>query len=344
MYKYFIEKPANYNLERAERLASSIYQSFKNEVPSSSIEDIEPFISKYNDIPFLSVNFVYQNKDGLMQSVLRNVKEIDILSSEYVYPIKSGNKDIGTLLIYDINKEYKKGLAEYNHTISLTRIFFAIMLVLLLSILIYREYSTKIEKDKREAEYQAEHDGLTGLFTHKYFKKNLEKEVNRCQRYKHPLSLIMCDIDHFKDFNDTFGHLSGDLALTKVAHIIADNVRASDIVARYGGEEFAVILLETGIEEAQSIAARLKELTEQAVEIAGRIKSKVERTKLAVDEKTNAKVTISMGISCYDGEVADFKPEYLISTADHALYESKEKGRNKITLYDSKTKEFTTIV
>ncbi|MBL7072983.1 MAG: GGDEF domain-containing protein [Candidatus Omnitrophica bacterium] len=338
MYSYFIEKPAGYNLERAERLASSIYQSFKSEVPSPTIDNIQNFIGKYNDIPFLSVNFIYRDSNGMMNSILKDVKEIDILNAEYVYPIKSGNKEIGTLLIYDINKEYKKGLAEYSHMINITRIFFAILLFLLLGLLLYREYSSRIEEQKRIAEYKAVHDGLTGLHTHKYFKDILAHEIDRSKRYKHPISLIMCDIDHFKQFNDTLGHLAGDKAIQTVAKIILGNVRTSDIVARYGGEEFAILLLETGFEEAKNIAKRLKTLTDQAVEIAARIKNEVSSTPLKVG-RTEKHITLSMGVASFGGN-ENYKSEYLISEADRALYESKNNGRNLITLFNPETQQF----
>lgn len=341
MYKYFIEKPTSYNLERAERLASSIYQSFKKEVPDPKIENITAFISKYNDIPFLSVNFVYKDDSGGMKSVLKDVKEIDILSAEYVYPIRSADKEIGTLLVYDINKEYKRGLEEYSQTLNMTRVFFAILLVLLLSVFLYREYTTKIEQQKRVAEYQAVHDGLTGLYTHKYFMEQLVREIDRSQRYKRPISLIMCDIDYFKKFNDTYGHLSGDLALQTVSQIILQNVRSSDIVARYGGEEFAILLIEAGLEQANIVAKRLKSVMDDAVEVADRIKEKVAKTQIPVDHKS-AGVTISMGVSSYDGH-PDYKAEYLVSEADHALYESKNNGRNMVTIFNPATKEFKSL-
>jgi diguanylate cyclase (GGDEF)-like protein len=338
MLTYFIEKPTTYNLERAERLAGSIYQSFKQEVPVPDINSIRSFVRKYNDIPFLSVNFVYRDKKGLMQSVLNDVKQVDILRAEYVYPVNYGNREIGTLLVYDINKEYKKGLEEYSRMMLVTKVFFALILILLFSVLSFREYSTKIENDKRAAEYKAIHDGLTGLFNQKYFKESLEKEISRSKRYKRPVSLIMCDIDYFKKFNDNYGHLSGDKVLKTVADIIQSNVRTFDIVARYGGEEFAVLLMEAGFEEARSVAERLKTLTDQAVEIAGRIKSKVENTLVEIDH-TKAHVTLSMGVASYDGH-EDYKPEYLISEADHALYESKNNGRNQITIFDPVNRRF----
>ncbi|MFH1304839.1 MAG: GGDEF domain-containing protein [Candidatus Omnitrophota bacterium] len=338
MYQYFIEKPSSYNLERAERLSGSIYNSFKKEVPSPSLDNIRTFINKYNDIPFLSVNFIYRDSEGLMRSVLQEVGEIDILSAEYVYPIKYEGREIGTLMVYDINKEYKKGLQEYNNMIHITRSFFALLLFLLLSILLFREYNTVIERQKRIAEYQAVHDGLTGLYTQKYFKRYLENEISRSQRYQRPLSLIMCDVDYFKQFNDTYGHLAGDKALRTVARIIGENVRTSDVVTRYGGEEFAILLIETGLEDAKNVANRLRHLTDQAVEIANRIKQKVETTQFQIDAK-DVKLTISMGVASYNGE-KDYKPEYLISEADHALYESKHAGRNRTTLFDPETKEF----
>lgn len=338
MYSYFIERPTSYNLERAERLAASIYQSFKKEIQAPSLDNIKIFINKYNEIPFLSVNFIYKDPEDNLHSVMGEVKDIDILSAEYVYPVKYGDREIGTLLVYDINKEYKKGLKEYRDVLDLTRLFFAVLLLLLLGLMVYREYNTKIEQEKRIAEYQAVHDGLTGLYTHKYFKEHLEREASRAQRYKRPVSLVMCDIDFFKRFNDEYGHLAGDEILRTVARIISENVRTSDIVARYGGEEFAILLIETGHKEAQSVAKRLKTLLDQSIEVAERIKEKVEHAHIDFENK-NVGVTLSMGLSSYDGH-DDYDPEVLIKEADHALYNSKSSGRNLITVFNPETKEF----
>jgi len=333
-YKYFIEKPAAYNLERSERLASSIYKSFEKEIPDPSMKNIRIFVDKYNDIPFLSVNFIYTDDTGAMRSMSGDIKDIDILRAEYVYPVRSGSREIGTLLVYDINKEYSKGLDEYRHMLNITRGFFAVLLFLLFFILFYREYSAKIEQDKKIAEYQAVHDGLTGLYTHKYFKEHLVPAIARSRRYKRPLALIMCDVDHFKKFNDTYGHLTGDEILKTVCRIISENVRSSDIVARYGGEEFAILLTETGGGQG--------ELTGEALDIAKRIKQKIENTRVPLDVH-KVSVTISMGLSTFKG-TADYKPEYLISEADLALYESKNNGRNRITVFDPDTKQFIEYV
>ncbi|HPS19678.1 MAG TPA: diguanylate cyclase [Candidatus Omnitrophota bacterium] len=338
MYKYFIERPAAYNLERAERLANSIYRSFKEEVPSPTIENIRVFIEKYNDIPFLSVNFIYKDSSGAMKSILKDANENDILSAEYVFPIKYGTQEIGTLLVYDINKEYKKGIEEYSNMMNITRISFSSLIFLLLFILLYREYSTRIEQEKRLAEFQATHDGLTGLYNHRCFKEHLAKTVSHLSGTHASISLIMCDVDHFKKFNDTYGHLAGDEVLRTVSSIIADNVRAVDMVARYGGEEFAILLKESRPDHRKGHEHQ-KDILKETIEIAERIRSRVESTKVKFNTM-NVSVTISMGVSTYKGSDKEYKTEYLISEADLALYESKNTGRNRITIFDPETKCF----
>jgi len=223
MYHYFIEKPTKYNLERAERLSDSIYKSFETEVKPLTIENIEVFVKKYDEIPFLNVNFVYKDDLGEMQSVLKEVQEIDILNAEYVYPITIQNKKIGTLLIYNINKEYAKGLEEYNNSLLLTKMLFAFLLLSITLLFILREYTAFIEERKKVAEYEAIHDGLTNLYTQTYFKSRLHQEIERCRRYKRPVSVIMSDLDYFKKFNDTYGHLAGDKMLQMIASGMTGN-------------------------------------------------------------------------------------------------------------------------
>jgi len=342
LYKYFIEKPSSYNVERAKRLASSVYKSFKQEVSIPSINNIEKFIEKYNNIPFLSVNFIYTDKDGILKSIFGNVEKINILEAKYVYSITYLEEDIGTLIIHDIKKEYEKGIHEYQHIIYITKIFFVIFLVMLLFIFLFREYNTIIREKRKIAEYQAVHDGLTGLYTQKYFKEYLEKEIERSQRYKYPISLILCDIDYFKKFNDTYGHLEGDRVLQIISNIIKKNVRSSDIVARYGGEEFAILLIETRIDPLKDINNIQDSLMKQTIEIAERIKEEIEYTKISIeDKKVNA--TISMGISLYNS-IKKYKITTLIKEADMALYKSKEGGRNQITFFDAQTKQFEKIL
>ena len=159
-------------------------------------------------------------------------------------------------------------------------------------------------------------DGLTGLYNFRYLKGRLEEEVKRAQRYKRPLALIMADIDCFKKYNDTFGHLEGNRVLKSLAHILKVNVREIDIVGRYGGEEFIIILPEANQEEAR--------------EIAERIRLKVEKYKFVnnKDQSDEKKITLSLGVtSCFQ---EDISPQNLIYKVDQALYQAKGKGRNRV--------------
>jgi len=157
-------------------------------------------------------------------------------------------------------------------------------------------------------------DGLTKLYNSRSFYSQLELEVDRYNRYKHPLSLLLLDIDHFKDFNDTYGHLEGDKVLVKFSQIIKSCLRTNDSAYRYGGEEFTVILPETGGEEAKTVAQR--------------IRSTLEAENFAPQTGENVCITISIGVTQYypKEELSTF-----IQRADKAMYLSKQNGRNKVS-------------
>lgn len=157
-------------------------------------------------------------------------------------------------------------------------------------------------------------DGLTELFNHEYFQNLLAQEIATAQRHSRDLSLIFIDIDHFKDFNDTWGHQVGDQVLREIAGIIKDACRVEDTVARYGGEEIAVILPMTG--------------PGQAGEVAERIRAAVENHRVMHDGNA-LQVTISLGLAHLEAALAD--KDELISRADDALYRSKAGGRNRLT-------------
>lgn len=169
-------------------------------------------------------------------------------------------------------------------------------------------------------------DGLTGVFVRRHFLERFEEEIRRALKQTFPLTVLMLDIDHFKRYNDDFGHLVGDATLKEVAQIIRANVRNVDIVARYGGEEFTIVIPETR--------------EEGGVEVAERIRSAVARKSFRIyDEET--KVTVSIGISVFPQDLPQsveggYDPNFmfeLIQRADRALYRAKEEGRNRVVLY-----------
>ena len=168
-------------------------------------------------------------------------------------------------------------------------------------------------------EHISQHDGLTGLYNHRMFQERLLQEVNRRSRSRKALSLMMLDIDRFKQFNDTYGHQAGDMVLKEIARIITAQTRCTsiDICCRYGGEEFAVIMPELELTHAAEVAERLRKAVESS-------------TFLLRDGTRSTAVTASIGVACSDGD-EEMLPEDLVKRADDALYRSKRNGRNKVS-------------
>jgi diguanylate cyclase (GGDEF)-like protein len=161
-------------------------------------------------------------------------------------------------------------------------------------------------------------DGLTKLFIHRYFQARLEEELVRAKRYHTACSLILFDIDHFKKFNDTYGHQQGDIVLIEVAKLMKLTVRDTvDIPARYGGEEFVIILPETDAKGALLVAERLRK-TIEAFDFPG--------------QEQSLKVTVSLGVSTFPDHAST--KSVLIKKADLALYECKNRGRNCSFIYN----------
>lgn len=158
-------------------------------------------------------------------------------------------------------------------------------------------------------------DGLTQLYNHEYFQNMLQREFAQARRHNRPLSLILVDIDHFKRFNDTWGHPVGDRVLKEVANSLKESCRESDTVARYGGEELAVILPEANLATA--------------AEVAERVRLAIEQTSVE-HEGVQLHVTVSAGVATLSESVAEHGQ--LIKLADEALYRAKAEGRNRVAL------------
>ena len=163
-------------------------------------------------------------------------------------------------------------------------------------------------------------DGLTQLYIHRYFRQKLVEEIRRSLRYKRSFSLILSDIDHFKRFNDTYGHQQGDAVLATTAKIFKSKIRDLDIACRYGGEEFAILLPETDLQGAIKAAERIREAVES-----------YEYPALEGDEPL--KVTLSLGVATCPAH--SIEADGLIKKADVALYACKEAGRNCVKSFES---------
>jgi diguanylate cyclase (GGDEF)-like protein len=163
---------------------------------------------------------------------------------------------------------------------------------------------------------EAVHDPLTGLFNRRYMEEMLEHEMHHAQRTHQPISIIMLDIDRFKQINDTFGHAAGDAMLHKLGKFLLEHVRGTDIACRYGGDEFVLILPNASIEIAQQRAEILC----------------VGARALRVDlyGELIGSLSLSLGVAMYPGQGAT--PEAIMQAADAALYSAKQAGRNRVSV------------
>jgi diguanylate cyclase (GGDEF)-like protein len=166
-----------------------------------------------------------------------------------------------------------------------------------------------LRRKNEELEKVSVTDELTGLFNRRRLMEVLSDETRRSQRLKHTFAALMVDVDHFKKYNDTFGHLAGDGVLTRVATILREAIREVDFVARYGGEEFLVMLPETAMPEAQEIAERI-------------------RNRIAEESFSGRRITVSIGVAEFP--LHGQTPEHVIAAADEALYEAKREGRDRV--------------
>jgi diguanylate cyclase (GGDEF)-like protein/PAS domain S-box-containing protein len=178
----------------------------------------------------------------------------------------------------------------------------------------------KLREAMRE---QAIQDPLTGLFNRRYLSDTLPRELHRAQRHSSPISIALMDIDHFKNFNDTFGHEAGDLLLTELGRVLRENIRQSDIICRYGGEEFVLVLPDTslpaGCQHIEKIHALVKSL------------------QVRYREQQIGPITLSIGISQFPEH--GLNADDLLRAADEAMYVAKTTGRDRIVVYGDDVKK-----
>ena len=174
---------------------------------------------------------------------------------------------------------------------------------------VFNDMVARLRESRTELERLSVTDDLTGLYNRRYLMDTLANELRRSRRLEHPCALLMADVDHFKEYNDTYGHLAGDDALLRIAAVLREATRDVDCAARYGGEEFVVLMPETK--------------AAGAIEAAERI-----RTRLTADERVGGKLSVSIGVAQFpdDGDA----PEALLARADAALYRAKREGRDRV--------------
>ncbi|WP_259238217.1 sensor domain-containing diguanylate cyclase [Rheinheimera pacifica] len=175
-------------------------------------------------------------------------------------------------------------------------------------------YQQQLQQSVMQLEHANRTDGLTGVYNRCYWQQQLGYEIQRAGRYQHPLSLLLFDLDKFKDLNDQYGHQGGDFVLIELSRLIDSLLRDTDLFGRYGGEEFGIILPDTGMTGA--------------LQVANRICDTVARHKMLYNQQT-LKATISIGVASY----FDHSVDELIQRADTALYCAKRQGRNRAVAY-----------
>ncbi len=291
--------------------------------PESTSCSVRKVISKTDEI---QQGFAFPLNDGLYSTAIRNRQVISIDNFDrykqqyYLFVPEEGvNPNVRSLVIMPLSatEAYCRGVISIESDLPG---HFTGELGRLLSTLVSNAavaYQKAFLYQKMEM--LATTDGLTELYNHRTFQSLLQEEISRSKRYKRTMSLLIMDIDHFKNFNDTYGHSVGDLVLKDLAACLKKTVRSNDIPARYGGEEFAVIIPETSGKNALIIGERIRQSIEAMV-----ITTKSEKLH----------VTVSIGCAGMPEHAAT--QQQVIDFADTAMYYSKEHGRNKITMYDKK--------
>ena len=328
---------SNLEIERKMQQVSSLYEISKDMSSCLSFEDIFNIFSAALKRSFrfrLSRLVLLKSRNGIIESVydielgrsyakaapdnfdreimsiiLEERKEILLSHQENPQFLRrlSVIKSFDTLIVVPLISEEKIAGALYIENIP--RMYFENFLILA------GQFAIQLQKVilYKKVEEMAITDSLTEVSTRRYFLERFEGEIRRSMQKKTSLSFLMIDLDYFKEKNDKFGHLVGDVVLKDIAQILKSNLREIDIIGRYGGEEFGAVL--SGI-------AR-----DGALQVAERLRSSIEHSVFkAYDEKVTS--TISIGISVFPEDGID--ENSLIESADKALYRAKEKGRNMV--------------
>jgi diguanylate cyclase (GGDEF)-like protein len=271
------------------------YKGLKKEESTISLPSLGPIFAFLDKDEYSQIPFSYFRDNFPDKAVVDCLAKLE---PDVVVPLRTDKGSIGILLLPKGGSGVSYGLQEIQYITRIVRF-------------------ASIAIENASLFRQATTDRMTGLFSHHFFEKTLDEELERARRYKSTFSLVMFDIDHFKIFNDTYGHLQGDRIIRDIAKLLCKSIRQVDFPARYGGEEFAVILPAVDVKGALVVAERLRKKVESFAFPSS-------------DGGASLHVTISVGVTEFDAESA-YAPSEIIREADRALYQSKENGRNMVS-------------
>lgn len=260
-------------------------------------------------------NFFLENSSENLNKMLREVGTQESSFNNHGSVDCYFESSIGGNLCFEVTASRLK-LADYCEVLQ----------VIAKDVTLARENAKKLREANRNLADLANTDEMTKVFNVRYLKSQLKQEHDRASRYGRPYSLILCDIDHFKNYNDQNGHPEGDEALKILAATLKKRARTSDIVARYGGEEFVILCPEVDGEKAMLFAESLRAI--------------IETTKFPFGHKQPlGKVSVSVGVASYP--LHGNSPEEVLKASDVALYNSKSNGRNQVSLFSETIKKQT---
>ncbi|MCW8931452.1 MAG: diguanylate cyclase [Gammaproteobacteria bacterium] len=290
--------------ELIQEAAQSYVQSKSNidyYIESSSSKNLKVILSQIN-VPY---DFISE-RVGLIKMNGQYISTFFFPFRDYSSTKNNQLPAIGFVLLWEDVSEL---IIEF-HTNIIINVLFALIALIIIEVTLYLLFKHEIKLTN-----SAMFDGLTEIPNRRYFDEYLMLELRRAKRNKQIMSLLLCDLDYFKQFNDTYGHLAGDDCLRKVATTLTSNMkRAGDCVARFGGEEFTILLPDTSLNTA--------------VQIAERLRNKINNLKIPhADSKINQFVTISIGVASTE---TIQKADELLAQADINLYAAKNKGRNRV--------------
>ncbi|RJP80537.1 MAG: diguanylate cyclase [Desulfobacteraceae bacterium] len=272
-------------------------EGFKTDTLASGEEAIDFLKRTHTDIVVTDIMMLGMN----------GLELTDIIKKEY-------DTDVIVMTGYSGEHSYEEAISKGASDFIFKPIRFEELLLRMKRVLKERQLSKERDQILEKLKKLAITDGLTKLYNSRYFYKQLDLEIDRLNRYNHALSLLLIDIDHFKQYNDRFGHLEGDKVLIRMGQIIKSCLRRMDTAHRYGGEEFTVILPETACDEAAFVADRIRLAIESEV--------------FSPSPGKEITITVSVGVTEYQ---ADERISAFVQRADQALYLSKDNGRNRIS-------------